>query len=156
MQTRRYLVLFVLAVAIVAMARQAAPPASQADADGIIYLDAEKVAAVFAKGGMLLPADPSRNFSVLAGRRDSAPGQVELHTVDTDIFYVLEGTGTFVTGGKMLDGKETAPNEQRGSSIEGGQTRTLKKGDVIVIPKGVPHWFRQISPPFLYFVVKVR
>jgi len=153
MQTKRYLVLFVLAVAILATARQAAPPA---DPNGIIYLDADKVAAAFAKGGPLIPADPSRNFFVLAGRRDSGPGQVELHTVDTDVFYVLEGSGMFVTGGKMLDGKETAPNEQRGSSIEGGQTRTLKKGDVIVIPKGVPHWFRQISPPFLYFVVKVH
>src|SRR5713226_2711286 len=94
------------------------------------YLVLVTLAAVFAKGGPLIPADPSRNFSVLAGRRDSGPGQVELHTVDTDVFYVLEGTGTFVTGGKMLEGKDTAPNEQRGSSIEGGQTRTLKKGDV--------------------------
>src|SRR5258708_32734016 len=103
MHSKRYLALVTLAAAaMLAAARQqpsaAAPPAVTADANGIIYLDAEKVAAVFAKGGPLIPADPSRNFFVLAGRRDSGPGQVELHTGATDVFYVLEGSGTSVTG----------------------------------------------------------
>ena len=65
-------------------------------------------------------------------------GQVEVHVKDTDIIYMLEGTTTFVTGGTMVGGKPSAQDEIRGSSVEGGETRTLTKGDVIIVPKGTP------------------
>ena len=81
---------------------------------------------------------------------------VEVHTLDTDIVYVLDGTSTLVTGGEMIDGKPIAPNEIRGSSIRGGETRLLAKGDVVVVPNGVPHWFKEVNAPFTYYVVKVR
>jgi quercetin dioxygenase-like cupin family protein len=55
-----------------------------------------------------------------------------------------------------VDLKNTAPDEFRGQSISGGDTRQLKKGDVIIIPAGVPHWFKEVTNPFLYYVVKVR
>ncbi|MCK6459943.1 MAG: cupin domain-containing protein [Planctomycetes bacterium] len=71
------------------------------------------------------------------------------------MIHVLEGTATFVTGGKVVDGKATDDLEIRGPSIEGGETHVLSKGDVIVVPKGTPHWFREVEGPFLYFVVKV-
>ena len=74
----------------------------------------------------------------------------------TDIVYVLEGTATFVTGGTAVDPKTIALNEIRGSAIEGGESRKLVKGDVIVVPHGVPHWFKEVSSPFNYYVVKVR
>jgi mannose-6-phosphate isomerase-like protein (cupin superfamily) len=90
---------------------------------------------------------------VITGRRDK-PGQSELHEKDTDVFYVLQGSATFVTGGKMVDPKTTATGEVRGSAIEGGEVRTLSKDDVIVIPAGVPHWFKDVKGTFLYFVVK--
>ena len=80
----------------------------------------------------------------------------EIHTQDTDIIYVLEGTTTFVTGGTAVDPKNIAADEIRGVSISGGETRRLQKGDVIIVPNGVPHWFKDIPGPFDYFVVKVR
>jgi quercetin dioxygenase-like cupin family protein len=49
----------------------------------------------------------------------------------------------------------TEADELRGSSIQGGETRQLKKGDVIIVP-GVPHWFKEVSNPILYYVVKAR
>ena len=51
--------------------------------------------------------------------------------------------------------KNIAPDEIRGASIDGGQTFKLAKGDVIIVPNGVPHWFKEISGPFLYYTVKV-
>ena len=71
-----------------------------------------------------------------------AEGQVEVHVKDTDIIYMLEGSTTFVTGGTMVGGKTTAPDEIRGSNVQGGETRTLTKGDVIIVPNGTPHWFK--------------
>jgi quercetin dioxygenase-like cupin family protein len=92
---------------------------------------------------------------VHASRREK-PGQAEIHTKDTDVIYVLDGTATFVTGGEAVDTKEIAANELRGSSIRNGQTRQIAKGDVIVVPTGVPHQFLEVTNPFLYYVVKVR
>ncbi len=92
---------------------------------------------------------------MLTARRDG-PGEVEVHALDTDVFYVVKGTATFVTGGKVVDGKKTAPNEVRGKSIQGGTPHHLSQGDILIIPHSVPHWFEAVQPPFLYLVVKVR
>ena len=118
----------------------------------VIVVDHDKVKAAFDKGSVTLI--DTNNFKVMAGRRDAA-GTVEIHELDTDIFYVLEGTATFVTGGQAIETTTTSPHEIRGKSIIGGDTRKLVKGDVIVIPAGVPHWFTEASGPFLYYVVKV-
>lgn len=86
-------------------------------------------------------------------RRDK-PGLVEVHARETDIFHFLEGTAMVVTGGKVVNGKATAPGEIRGSDIQGGDTHRVSKGDVLVIPEGVPHWFKEVGGPVLYYVVK--
>jgi quercetin dioxygenase-like cupin family protein len=121
----------------------------------VTYLDKNTVAAGFAKGAVLFDGDGGRNYMVHASRRDAA-GQVEVHAKDTDIIYVLDGTTTFVTGGTVVDGKTTAPDEIRGTMITGGDTRTISKGDVIIVPNGTPHWFKEVPAPFVYYVVKVR
>ena len=74
---------------------------------------------------------------------------------ETDTIYVLEGGALFVTGGKAVNPKLTAPGEIRGTDVIGGETRRLSKGDVMVVPEGVPHWFKEIDGTFLYYVVKV-
>lgn len=119
------------------------------------YFNSQMVNAAFTKGAVLLDDADGRNYMIHASHREK-PGQAEIHTLDTDIVYVLEGTATFVTGGTAVDPKAIAPNEIRGSAIEGGESRKLVKGDVIVVPHGVPHWFKEVSSPFNYYVVKVR
>jgi len=121
----------------------------------ITYFDRDQVKAAFAKGAILLDGSPNRNYMIHASRRESA-GMAEIHTKDTDIIYVLGGKATFVTGGTAVETKTVAPDEIRGSSIQGGETREIAQGDVIVVPNGVPHWFRQVTDPFTYYVVKVR
>ena len=59
-----------------------------------------------------------------------------------------------IVGGEVVDARQTAPGETRGNSIRGGETRELRAGDVIAIPRGVPHWFKSVTTPFRYYVVK--
>jgi mannose-6-phosphate isomerase-like protein (cupin superfamily) len=118
----------------------------------VTYIPSGEVTQAFAKGAVLVN---NGSYQVHASRRDTE-GQVEVHEKDADIIYMLEGTTTFVTGGTMIGGRVTAPDEMRGSNIQGGETRKLSKGDVIIVPKGTPHWFKEVSGPVLYYVVKVR
>src|SRR6266849_2499459 len=132
------------------------PEAGAMSASGeVSYFDKSKVDAAFAQGSVLLDGSNGRNYMVHASRREK-PGQAEIHTKDADVIYVLEGSATFVTGGEDVDAKTTAPDELRGSSIRNGETRKIAKGDVIVVPHGVPHQFLEVTNPFLYYVVKVR
>jgi mannose-6-phosphate isomerase-like protein (cupin superfamily) len=130
----------------------AAPgPIHPASAKTVTIISNPDVADAFKKG---VPMLETGEYKINAGRRDAA-GPVEVHLRDTDIFYILEGSATFVTGGTVQEGKTTAANEVRGTSISGGEAHKLSKGDVIVIPRGVPHWFKEVSQaPVLYFVVK--
>jgi mannose-6-phosphate isomerase-like protein (cupin superfamily) len=121
------------------------------DSSGVIQFDNQKVAETFAKGGMLLQTNA---YKVMAGRR-VAPGEVEIHEKDTDVFYITEGSATFVTGGTAADQHTTSTGEIRAPKIAGGEEHHLKKGDVIVIPAGVPHQFTAVDGTFLYFVVKI-
>jgi len=117
----------------------------------VAYLPTDKVAAAFAKGAPLIEVE---GYKVHASRRE-APGMAEVHVVDTDIVYMLEGKATLVTGGSVVEGKTTATGEIRGASIQGGEAHHLVKGDVLIVPNGVPHWFKEVQGPVLYYVVKV-
>lgn len=117
----------------------------------VTYFDSKKVSAAFEKG---MPLTEVEKYKVHASRR-TEPGMAEVHTKDTDIIYVLEGSATLVTGGSVVDGKETGPDEIRGKEISGGDSRTISGGDVIIVPAGTPHWFKEVNGPVLYYVVKV-
>ena len=124
-------------------------------APSVSYWEKSKVDEAFSKGAVLFDGSDGRNYMVHASRREK-PGQAEIHTKDADVIYVLQGKATFVTGGEALDAKATAPDELRGSSIRDGRTQPIARGDVIIVPRGVPHQFLEVTNPFLYYVVKVR
>ena len=65
----------------------------------------------------------------------------------TEVKYMIDGTATVVTGGAVVEGKMLRPGEIRGSAIEGGQTWHLSKGDLLVVPAGTPHWFKDVPQP---------
>lgn len=126
----------------------------------VTYIESAKVTASFAKGAVLVGDDENvmhaaRNYMVHASHRDKA-GVVEIHEFDTDIVYVLKGSATLITGGTPVGSKTIAPHELRAATVNGGETRVLMPGDVVIIPNGVPHWFKQVEAPFDYYVVKVR
>jgi quercetin dioxygenase-like cupin family protein len=144
--TLSFAAICVLSAALSISARAQAP-------NGTKYFPAAEVDASFAKGGptVLLQTGSVR---VLTPTRMQG-GEAEAHAVEADIFYVVEGTATFLVGGTITGAHDTAPGETRGPSLEGGTPYELKVGDVITIPAGVPHWFKATQGKFRYLVVKV-
>ena len=122
-----------------------------AQAPSVTFVGHDKVAEALAKGSGLVTAP---NLLV-SGNHRAVPGQVEVHDKETDVLYIVEGQATLVTGGTMVGGRQTGPGQHRGTDVKGGETRHLQKGDVIVIPAGIPHWFKEVSPTVNYFTVKV-
>src|SRR5580700_9504438 len=117
----------------------------------VSYIGHDEVAAKLAKGGNMVSTP---NYIVLGSHRDKSGG-VEVHDKETDVIYVTDGAATFVTGGTMVGGKTTTPGQWAGTSIDGGETHQLTKGDVMVIPAGIPHWFKEVPQSISYYVVKV-
>ncbi len=124
---------------------------AQSTPASVTTIPGAEVTAAFAKGRPMIETSA---YKIHASRRD-APGQAEVHALDTDIFYILDGSATLVTGGEVTHSKETAPNERRGTAITGGVARKVAKNDIIVVPNGVPHQFTEVQAPFLYYTVKV-
>ena len=96
-----------------------------------------------------------RHFTMLAFRNRSGGG--ELHQNYADLFYILDGNATIVSGGQVEDPKTTAPGEIRGTAVAGGTKQEVAAGDVVHIPAGVPH--QMLLPQggtVTYFVVKIQ
>ena len=120
--------------------------------DKIQNLLREKLPGPSLYGGGLVDAE---HFRVGALKRN-APGQVEIHRDDTDIFYIIAGEATILTGGMPVNLKKTSEKELTADSITGGVSHELHAGDVMVIPKQQPHWFRQVPTATEYIVIKVQ
>lgn len=135
------------------IASAAAAEFSKQHAPGVasaIVVPRATVEAGFASDARLVSGE---GFNVDASHR-AGPGEAEVHVCNTDIFYVLKGSADLVLGGELTAAHAVADGELRGAEIEGGETRHIAAGDVVVIPHGVPHWFKRVSTPFTYYVVK--
>ena len=122
-------------------------------ADGVptvvTYVHHDKVSATMAKGG---PIIEDHGLRVLAQRRGA--GEVEVHEKTNHVFIIVEGEATFVTGGTLVGAKNTAPDQIRAASVQGGQTHRLTKGDVITVPAKTPHWFKEVpTKTIAYYAV---
>jgi len=156
MNVLKYVLLGLSVIAVMMAWPAGVRAAKQASSPKVEYYPHQQVAAAFAKGGTLSEGKSGRAiYTVMTAQREG-PGEVEVHKLDTDIFYIVKGTATFVTGGTVVDAKHTASNETRGQSIQGGTPHHLAPGDLIIIPHGVPHWYEAVQPPFHYLVIKVR
>lgn len=123
---------------------------SEIEAQGKILsgkLDAHKVASE------TIATDGNTTF-MIAHREGS--GQVEWHANQADVLVISQGSVTITTGGLIVDGKQTAPGEIRGSAITGGTQTKMGPGDVIYIPPKTPH-LMTLAPgmKLTYFVTKV-
>ena len=80
-----------------------------------------------------------RNHLLLKTRREASSGQAEWHEKQADLIVIQSGQAMIIIGGKIVNGKTTAPNELRGTSIEGGERQALKAGDIVHVPVKTPH-----------------
>jgi len=95
------------------------------------------------------------HYTMLAFRNKSGGG--ELHQNFADLFTILDGHATLITGGELVDPKTMAPGELRGTSVKSGTRQELKAGDEVHIPAGMPH--QMLVPAgttITYFVVKIE
>jgi mannose-6-phosphate isomerase-like protein (cupin superfamily) len=69
------------------------------------------------------------------------PAKPAIHPNQAEYVIVVAGSGTMVSGGRLVDPVTTNPTLIEGSCIAGGTTRALHTGDVFLIPAGTPHWF---------------
>ena len=68
-----------------------------------------------------------------------------VHETEAELFYVVDGSATLVTGGKLKNESRTNAANLTGSGIDGGVSRHVAKGDFIMVPEGTPHWFSAID-----------
>lgn len=74
----------------------------------------------------------------------------------TEVYQILEGSATLVTGGTLINPRHVAPPSTsiRGDGIEGGVTRHVSKGDVIIIPGYLPHWWSKMDSDLVYLITR--
>ena len=84
-----------------------------------------------------------------------AAASAEIHDASDDVYYVLEGTATLTLGGKLESPKEVEPGEWRGPRIEGGQNFDVKKGDLVIVPRGTPHMRSTVGKDFAMILIIV-
>lgn len=112
------------------------------------HVTAAELAAIVARQ----PTDRNGNqrflqlapYNVNMEHRVNMPQNASIHDKEAELFYVINGGGTIVTGGKLTNPTKNGDNSS-GSGIEGGTSKKLSKGDFVLVPEGVPHWFSAIE-----------
>lgn len=75
----------------------------------------------------------------------AAVGPAAVHEKEAEMFYVIDGGATMITGGKLVNEKRTNAENLSGTAIEGGNSRSVAKGDFIIVAEKTPHWFSAIN-----------
>ena len=119
-------------------------------AEDVVYKETQQVLDAFGKPNPFVPGEAYR---VHADRR-TANGRIEVHEKETDIFFILDGSATLIAGGTAVEPTSTRPGQFTAKDISNGTTYNLKKGDLVVIPAGTPHWFKQVNGFINYLTVK--
>jgi mannose-6-phosphate isomerase-like protein (cupin superfamily) len=141
----------VILTASAAFAQQ--PPAPAAAAASRTMVSASDVTALIAKAKAERKGDQAllaQSMIQLAPYNVSleyraAVANAAVHETEAELFYVIDGSATLVTGGKLTNENRTNAANLSGSGIEGGVSRRVAKGDFIMVPEGTPHWFSAID-----------
>ena len=99
------------------------------------------------KDGQPTVAEPMLELGSYDGHLEyrAAVGNAAVHEKEAELFYVIDGSATLVTGGKLANEKRTDAANLSGSAIEGGTPRKIAKGDWVLVPENTPHWFSPIN-----------
>src|SRR4051812_39398281 len=96
------------------------------------------------------PVKLADHYRINIVRRTSGQGAIA-HPDGTEVHHIIEGAATFVTGGTIV---RAAGGAQAPATIEGGVSRRVAKGDVVLVPAGTPHWYKDLEEPITYLEVR--
>jgi mannose-6-phosphate isomerase-like protein (cupin superfamily) len=138
--------LVLIIVAAAAWAQQPAPPTKT-------FASAADVAALLAKAkaehkdGQPTVAENILQLAPYSANLEyrTSVGPAAVHEREAEMFYVLDGSATLITGGKLANEKRTNAENLTGTGIEGGKSQAVAKGDVVIVPENTPHWFSAIN-----------
>src|SRR5207302_4710044 len=145
----------------VALAR---PPAPQSPAKSTkTFTSSADVAALIAKAkserkeGQPTVAEPMLELGSYDGHLEyrASVGPAAVHEKEAEMFYVIDGSATLMTGGKLVKETRTNSTNLSGSGIEAGTSRSIAKGDFILVPENTPHWFSSINGVLVLFSMHV-
>jgi mannose-6-phosphate isomerase-like protein (cupin superfamily) len=116
------------------------------------YVPHEKAMAAFVKGERVIEDE-----GLIVGANRNRQGAPEVHAKTNHVFIIVEGEADFVTGGKLLEPKEPEAGTTHGTGIQGGEVHHLTKGDIITVPAGTPHQWKDTSRTgsIVYYAVNV-
>lgn len=142
---------FVLVVSSSVAFAQAPPPAAAPR----VFASAADVAALIAnakktrkpdQANFVQPIVAAAPFTAnLEYRVAGINANASVHEREAEMFYVVEGSGTVVTGGTLREERRTNPENRSGSGIDGGTRQRVARGDWIMVPENTPHWFGEID-----------
>src|SRR5580704_5210063 len=145
--------LALILVTAAAVAQQPAKQGKQAQPDRT-YTSAKEVVAMMAKAKSERKQDQANfiqtllrlaPYSANLEYRSAAVAQpAAVHEKEAEMFYVVDGSGTLVTGGKLV-GETRNGDNLTGTAIDGGMTQAVAKGDFFIVPENTPHWFSKID-----------
>jgi mannose-6-phosphate isomerase-like protein (cupin superfamily) len=157
--------LVVTLAAAVALARQPkpAPPAPQSDKQTMLFTSAADVSKLTDKSkserkpNQPTVAQPMLELGGYNGHMEyrASVGNAAVHEKEAELFYVIDGSATLVTGGKLVDEKRTDATNLGGSAITGGTPREIAKGDWVLVPENTPHQFNPIHGVIVLFSIHV-
>jgi len=155
MRTRLALLALMFATAAAVSQLPAQAPAKQEKQPKATktYTSAADITAMMAKAKNERKADQA-NFSQTILQlapyganmeyRSAVPQAAAVHEKEAEMFYVIDGSGTLVTGGKLV-GETRNGDNLTGTAIDGGNTQNVGKGDFFIVPEKTPHWFSKIN-----------
>jgi len=140
-----------------------APGAALAQSAAAIHIDAAQVQEKIAKAQAATEADkpiPALDLLNLSPYRANIEYRVKVggastHRDENEFFYAIDGSGHLVTGGALIDEKNAGTPNVTGSAIQGGIGQDVKKGDWIMVPAGVAHWFDRIDGRLVLMAMKM-
>ncbi len=134
-------------LALTVIAAGVAGAAQAADAPRNLFMSEKQITGLVdkakadRKGDAPLVAEPILSMAPYRAQLEYRPGTspAAVHEKDAELMVVLQGTGNIVTGGKLVEEKRNNANNLGGSSIMGGKSQAVVKGDTLIVPANTPH-----------------
>jgi mannose-6-phosphate isomerase-like protein (cupin superfamily) len=128
-----------------------------------VYKSAAELMTTLAKNAQTRPGQATApianedHYRINVVRRGAA-GAAMAHTSGpakgSEVHYIIDGAATVVTGGTLVRAPGAPVGGPGNSTIEGGESRRVTKGDVIFIPAGTPHWYKDVEGSVTYLEVR--